>query len=177
MKQERLIKRGKEWVDKILGLIIFAVYKRKEIDRMSGIKRLTGVSYSNMSIMQSLNFKYKQYRIKCRNYIDTFWKNINNNGRGKMKEIKKTKEERMKELCVDDEGSIVGEEDLEILVEELLEAEENKSKTFSYKQREFDEFENLELPEISSFKELKEYIDKLPKDKKFSISFCLKIKE
>lgn len=94
-----------------------------------------------------------------------------------MKEMKKTKEERMKELCVDDEGSIVGEEDLEIPVEELLEAEENKSKTFSYKQREFDDFENLELPEISSFKELKEYIDKLPKDKKFSISFCLKIKE
>ncbi len=89
-----------------------------------------------------------------------------------MKEEKriKTKEEWMEELGIDDEGNIVGEEDLEVPVDELFadnDIENNKV-----------EFDNLELPEgITSFKELKEYIDKLPKDANFNINFSLKRRE
>lgn len=89
-----------------------------------------------------------------------------------MKEEKriKTKEEWMEELGIDDEGNIVGEEDLEVPVDELFadnDIENNKV-----------EFDNSELPEgITSFKELKEYIDKLPKDANFNINFSLKRRE
>lgn len=89
-----------------------------------------------------------------------------------MKEEKsiKTKEEWMEELGIDDEGDIVGEEDLEVPVDELFadnDIENNKV-----------EFDNLELPEdITSFRGLKEYIDKLPKDANFNINFSLKRRE
>lgn len=89
-----------------------------------------------------------------------------------MKEEKriKTKEEWMEELGIDDEGNIVGEEDLEVPVDELFadnDIENNKV-----------EFDNLELPEdITSFRDLKEYIDKLPKDANFNINFSLKRRE
>lgn len=89
-----------------------------------------------------------------------------------MKEEKKikTKEEWMEELGIDDEGDIVGEEDLEVPVDELFadnDIENNKV-----------EFDNLELPEdITSFRDLKEYIDKLPKDANFNINFSLKRRE
>ncbi len=89
-----------------------------------------------------------------------------------MKEEKKikTKEEWMDELGIDDEGDIVGEEDLEVPVDELFadnDIENNKV-----------EFDNLELPEdITSFRDLKEYIDKLPKDANFNINFSLKRRE
>ena len=89
-----------------------------------------------------------------------------------MKEEKriKTKEEWMEELGIDDEGNIVGEEDLEVPVDELFadnDIENNKV-----------EFDNLELPEdITSFRGLKEYIDKLPKDANFNINFSLKRRE
>ena len=89
-----------------------------------------------------------------------------------MKEEKKikTKKEWMEELGIDDEGDIVGEEDLEVPVDELFadnDIENNKV-----------EFDNLELPEdITSFRDLKEYIDKLPKDANFNINFSLKRRE
>ena len=89
-----------------------------------------------------------------------------------MKEEKKikTKEEWMEELGIDDEGDIVGEEDLEVPVDELFaynDIENNKV-----------EFDDLELPEdITSFRGLKEYIDKLPKDANFNINFSLKRRE
>lgn len=89
-----------------------------------------------------------------------------------MKEEKKikTKEKWMEELGIDDEGDIVGEEDLEVPVDELFadnDIENNKV-----------EFDNLELPEdITSFRDLKEYIDKLPKDANFNINFSLKRRE
>lgn len=89
-----------------------------------------------------------------------------------MKEEKKikTKEEWMEELGIDDEGDIIGEEDLEVPVDELFaynDIENNKV-----------EFDNLELPEdITSFRGLKEYIDKLPKDANFNINFSLKRRE
>lgn len=89
-----------------------------------------------------------------------------------MKEEKriKTKEEWMEELGIDDEGNIVGEEDLEVPVDELFadnDIENNKV-----------EFDNLELPEdITSFRDLKEYIDNLPKDANFNINFSLKRRE
>lgn len=89
-----------------------------------------------------------------------------------MKEEKriKTKEEWIEELGIDDEGDIVGEEDLEVPVDELFadnDIENNKV-----------EFDNLELPEdITSFRDLKEYIDKLPKDANFNINFSLKRRE
>lgn len=89
-----------------------------------------------------------------------------------MKEEKKikTKDEWMEELGIDDEGNIVGEEDLEVPVDELFadnDIENNKV-----------EFDNLELPEdITSFRGLKEYIDKLPKDANFNINFSLKRRE
>lgn len=89
-----------------------------------------------------------------------------------MKEEKriKTKEEWMEELGIDDEGDIVGEEDLEVPVDELFadnDIENNKV-----------EFDNLELSEdITSFRDLKEYIDNLPKDANFNINFSLKRRE
>lgn len=110
-----------------------------------------------------------------------------------MKEEKriKTKEEWMKELCIDDEGNIVGEEDLEVPLDEIFEEKENGSEIiytklkdknipFNYKDivKEKVEFKTIELPQdITNFKDLKEYIDKLPKDENFKISFALKRRE
>lgn len=107
-----------------------------------------------------------------------------------MKEEKriKTKEEWMEELGIDDEGDIVGKEDLEIPVDELFAnggsdsdiTERDRNVPFKYNDIENKkvEFDNLELPvDITNFKELKEYIDKLPKDANFNISFSLKRRE
>lgn len=100
-----------------------------------------------------------------------------------MKEEKriKTKEEWMKELGIDDEGDIVGEEDLEVPVDELFADKENdRNIPFKYNDIENNkvEFDNLDLPEdVTNFRELKEYIDKLPKDANFNINFSLKRRE
>lgn len=100
-----------------------------------------------------------------------------------MKEEKriKTKEEWMEELGIDDEGDIVGEEDLEVPVDELFTDKENdRNVPFKYNDIENNkvEFDNLELPEnVTNFSELKEYIDKLPKDANFNINFSLKRRE
>lgn len=102
-----------------------------------------------------------------------------------MKEEKrvKTKEEWMEELGIDDEGDIVGEEDLEIPLDELFAnggSERDRNVPFKYNdvKNKKVEFDNLELPvDITNFKELKEYIDKLPKDANFNISFSLKRRE
>lgn len=107
-----------------------------------------------------------------------------------MKEEKriKTKEEWMEELGIDDEGDIIGEEDLEIPLDELFAKRESDSDIterdsnvpFKYNAIENNkvEFDNLELPvDITNFKELKEYIDKLPKDANFNINFSLKRRE
>lgn len=102
-----------------------------------------------------------------------------------MKEEKriKTKEEWMEELGIDDEGNIVGEEDLEIPLDELFAnggSERDGNVPFNYNdiKNKKVEFDNIELPvDITNFKELKEYIDKLPKDANFNISFSLKRRE
>lgn len=97
----------------------------------------------------------------------------------------KTKEEWMEELGIDDEGGIVGEEDLEIPFDELFAngesdgdiTERDRNVPFKYNDIENKkvEFDNLELPvDVTNFKELKEYIDKLPKNLNFNISFSLK---